>query len=168
MPSANTSRNGRAPAAIYAFRRLPACRRDARRRPPRSTAAPTPRVTNEKKMRGTSVPKTPSKTMPSRTPMMTVLVMSRFLVEERRIRGPWGPGFLTTTLHSSAPRPVGRPVWGSVSPRLSVTRRTEESAAAPACAFELQRLVERHLDLRADGEPNNPSSAARTTLCSIL
>jgi hypothetical protein len=91
VPSANTSQNGRGPAAIYAFRRLPACRRDASRRPPRSTAVPTPRVRNEMRMRGTIAPKTPSKTMPSRTPMMIVFVMSRFLVEERRIRRPWGP-----------------------------------------------------------------------------
>jgi hypothetical protein len=42
---------------------------------------------------GMSVPNTPSRTMPSRTPMMSVVVMSRFLIEERRIRRRCARGF---------------------------------------------------------------------------
>jgi len=62
------------------------------------------------RMRGTIAPKTPSKTMPSRTPMMIVLVMSRFLVEERReesvdLGAPW---FSSTTIDSSKRHTVRR------------------------------------------------------------
>jgi hypothetical protein len=39
------------------------------------------------RMRGTIALKTPSMTMPIRAPMMIVLVISRLLVEERRIDG---------------------------------------------------------------------------------
>jgi hypothetical protein len=46
------------------------------------------------RMRGTIAPKTPSNTMPSRTPMMIVFVMSRFLVEERRNPETMGPAAL--------------------------------------------------------------------------